>query len=294
MATKTKCWALPAVPFLRVISTLLFELLACSGASACASTTADTPTPAAPPAFDEHLAEVLGDERTPCEDRTPPNPGQAAFAVPQVFVESLLVEIPAGSEWQDGGADLDTLARVPGARLQGTPRVIAHFDDTATLTLGTRYLPLGTQGAQAMFFKSITVHPSLGDSGVLLLEFDVVLEVPAPSADPSQPPYRDVHVSNTFALRERQAATLRASVPEYSRADLVIHVVPYVIRSQADLRDLFQCKVRRRAKRLGLLREPDLYTALPGSARADRHPRLSAKQGAIRLGPRSDDPLKRL
>lgn len=217
---------------------------------ACASTTTRNEPARSLPPLDEQAAMALRDLETPCTIRTARRPEDKVQPIPQVFVEAFLLEIPPESTWRWHTNDLATLATVPGATLVGAPHIIAYLGDAATVSLGTHFFPIGTMPEPTLLFKGMTLRPSLGEADVLVLDLDVVLMVPAEASAQPASPYVDAHAHNTFAIRDRQVAALRTRIPGYAHGDLVVALVPHFIQSEVDLRDIFQCKIQRRAEHL--------------------------------------------
>ncbi len=227
----------------RAIS-LIFGFFAL-GLEACATTTTTT---SAQPAgrsgvTSAQLATIIASVTTPCLRRTPPRPQDTVRAVPQVFVEALLFELPEGAQLDRQTHQLKSGVRPSELKFFATPHLIATLDTKATSQFERVYYPPGATPEPGLEFAGMTLLPTLGNPDALLLELDFELRAATPDSFAS--PMRSVHLRNTFASKDHQAVSMIAAIPGAPKTSVAIIVVPHLIRSEADLRDLFECKMQR-------------------------------------------------
>lgn len=238
----------PFLPLNRTIS-LIIGLIAL-GLEACATTT--TTTTSAQPSgrsgvTSAQLVTIIAGVTTPCLSRTPPRPEDTVRAVPQVFVEALLFELPEGAQLDRQTHQLKSGMRPLDLKFFASPHLIATLDTKATSQFERVYYPPGATPEPGLEFAGMTLLPKAGNLELLVLELDVELRVATQTASAS--PVSSVHLRNTFAAKDRQTVSMVAAVPGAPKTSVAIIVVPHLIRSEADLRDLFECKMQRATRR---------------------------------------------
>jgi hypothetical protein len=206
------------------------------------TTTATTHPPGRSGVKAEELAAIVTNSTTPCLTRRPPSPQDTVRAVPQVFVETLLFEVPEGAHLDKQTHHLKFAAHKSDVNFFASPHMIATLNTKANVQLARVYYPPGATPDPGLHFVGMTLLPTLGSSDALILDLDVELQTASQAAP--QSPMRSVHLRNTFATKERQAASMVAAVPGVPKTSVAIVIVPYLLRSEADLRDLFECKMQ--------------------------------------------------
>jgi hypothetical protein len=170
----------------------------------------------------------------PCQE--PLHTGQAVEAsVPDLFVETVLLDVPLSTP-NVPAANIVELARLPDARLLGTPQLTGKFDVSSTLNLDQHFGVL-----EETTLTRVSLVPRRGDAArsVLEVHFDFSL----PNADPT----RNSALAGTTLFVDApddQPQIAAAEHPADPRRKLLAIVKTYPIRSIDDLRSLFQCKMR--------------------------------------------------
>lgn len=195
------------------------------------------------------LADVIDSAETPCSMRMPSAPRDAPVSPPQVFVEAILIELPSGANWRLEPGSISTLARIPGAKQIATPHLIATLETAQTMDLGRHFLPPDATLEPGIYFNGITILPRRGDAGALVLDVDVALHTSESRQAAAAAP-AEMHVRNTFVVREKSVSWLAVPVPGYSKATLLLGVKPHLVSDQADLRNIFECKMQQRQRSL--------------------------------------------
>jgi hypothetical protein len=221
---------------------VLLPLLAL-GLQACTTTRVESRTATGSGITSEQLAAIITSVTSACTNRSALTPQDALMPVPQVFVETLLFELPKGASLNRKTHQLDAVTRHSDIQFFASPHVIATLDSQASMQIEQVYYPAGATAEPGLHFAGMTLRPSLGSPDALLLDLDIELQRASPAAAPS--PIDSVHVRNVFAAKDRQATSMVAAVPGPENSSVAVIVVPYLLRSQADLRDHFACKMQR-------------------------------------------------
>lgn len=204
-------------------------------ASLLAACSAAEPTPAtAEPTDTERpeLRRVIEAALAPCpEPAEPRGPGDRD----QVFVEAVVLEAPSELAAAADLESLPELARAPGVRLLGTPRVTTDLGSSATQTIEERS---GLVSRPALHRISVAARRAEPDVSVL----DLTLELQLPNRDPARTP-PTAQVTTTLAPRDRHAVVRVLPLPDDRSRSLVAVVVPRPIREERDLRAIFECKL---------------------------------------------------
>ena len=196
------------------------------------------------------LNDVVEMARGECSIRTPPDPRDEEVAPPKVFVETIIIEVPAGTNWHLESDSLFELANQPGVKRVASPHIISLIDTETTADFGTRLSSPDATLPGGIYFKSITLRPRFSSPDVVVVELDLALETSELTSNSPQAVPVEQHVRNTFVARDRKAAKLQTLLPGYSRGSLLLLMTPYVIDNTADLRDIFSCKVQARQRSL--------------------------------------------
>lgn len=179
-------------------------------------------------------------------------PRAAASAPVKIFVEVAQVV----------GDIADPLARSPASaplnpfddpRLQ-VPRVahvIVTNDVASTLAWDTPGPTPALANEPQRWDLRVTPHLDTPDSGPLRLELDLAPAPPlgTPPENWSIPEHRRVHT--TVVIGEQQPVVLGLPRGAGAPGPSLMVVTPYFIREEADLRRLFQCKMRERSRAAG-------------------------------------------
>jgi hypothetical protein len=134
------------------------------------------------------------------------------------------------------------LTHDPEVRLLGTPHLSAAFDTTARATLEDHVGPLA-----AATLHEITATPRRATDAQLVLELDTTLFLPTSQA--ARTP-TEVRMHFVTAPGVGQAVTLTEPIPQQPGQSLLLLLKPYVLRSEADLRAIFACKMAQRQRAL--------------------------------------------
>jgi hypothetical protein len=179
----------------------------------------------------------------PVGEPPPPPPGLAPHGprLPSVFLETALFVAPA----RMGSASRDlrlALANEPMARLVASPHQLLDFGQRGRVSFEEHSGPLLNTALLAM---DSTATPA--GEGRLALDLDVHLLLPTATNPPSVAvPATRVH----FALAAPVQAPIVATAAVPGRADemAVLLLSAYVLRTETDLRTLFECKMRNRQR----------------------------------------------
>jgi hypothetical protein len=173
---------------------------------------------------------------------TPP-PGVAPQGprLPSVFLEMALFVAPASMG--SGSRDLwRAVANEPRARLVASPHQMLDLGQRARVSFEEHSGPLLNTALLAL---DSTATPA--SEGHLALDLDLHLLLPTATNPPSVAvPATRVH----FALAAPEQAPIVATAAVPGRADemAVLLLSAYVIRTETDLRTLFECKMRKRQR----------------------------------------------
>jgi hypothetical protein len=135
------------------------------------------------------------------------------------------------------------LVRDPSVRLLGTPQLSAEFDATSRAVLDDHTGPL----AQTML-RELSAMPKQTDDAQVAIEINAVLQLPTPQTAIGRPP--ESRIPFLTAPHFGQAVAMTAQVPEQPGQSLLLLLTPYSVRSEADLRAIFLCKMARRQRAL--------------------------------------------
>jgi len=217
----------------------LIVLVALSGALGCSA--AEVTRPAA--ADDRETLTDLLAVNSRC-------PGfKHATSSPQVprddlFLEAVILEVTGATAQQASLANLQDLPRTAQVRLVAAPHLLGRFDTTTEMGLG----PDG--GAEHLTLVRASMLPRHADrSAVLELE----LELDSPTSRNDTLPSRRT-VAFTTTARDNEPTLAKVAWDETSQRSLLVLLRTFEIRSEDDLRAIFQCKMEQRArtlKRLG-------------------------------------------
>ena len=165
---------------------------------------------------------------------------------PSVFVDAAIFEVPARSTGARLPNAIAVLRDDPLVHLLGTPHVLAEVDRDTTLSIQERTGPVVRST-----LKALSVVPVLANDQRTSLELDIVLYVPSEQSALSSPiAPRESRIRMTVAPREGKPLAAIAPVPQQPGRWIVVLVVTYVVRSQGDLRAIFQCKMTQRQRSL--------------------------------------------
>ncbi len=213
---------------------------------ACSSRPPDVPEPQRnDPTTVRLLTEALDGASHPCLRHPPPAAEEQEISPAQVYVEAVLIELPGRSTWPSRLDALASVPNVPGARLVSTPHLIAEFDTAATIKV-ERVLPEGSIPEPGIFWTSLTLLPKLAGPNILLdmdIEFQTAERAPESSFAAVNV---GTHTRNTFASIARHPVVAGVKLPGYSSGTVLIVATPYLLQNQRDLKDIFECKMRRR------------------------------------------------
>jgi hypothetical protein len=184
-------------------------------------------------------AELPPDAPEPPPTTGFPEPGPFTASV---FLDTAFFVLPTATAKRALHASRDGLTHDPEVRLLGTPHLSAAFDTTARATLEDHVGPLA-----AATLRDVTVTPRQATDAPLVVELDIVLLLPT-SQSASSPTQARIHF--VTAPRVGQAVTLTEQIPEQPGQSLFLLLKPYVVRSEADLRAIFLCKMAQRQRAL--------------------------------------------
>jgi hypothetical protein len=172
---------------------------------------------------------------------TPPPGARPGPVLPGVFLEMALFTAPTGvAQAKDVRS---ALAAAPTARLVAAPHVSLDFDRTVLASFEEHTGPLAHTALRAI---GGTAH--LASDGQIALELDMHLQLPTgPNAPPTVDP-PETRVRFVLGPSERKPIAATAAVPTRAGESAVVLLVAYVIRDQADLRAIFECKMRERER----------------------------------------------
>lgn len=156
----------------------------------------------------------------------------------QVFVEALVADVSRAAATEATLASLDRVLSVPDAAILGTPHWIGTYDEPGTLELTD--VQGQTPRASLHRLKLLARH---AESAVTVLDLELTLQLANPNAV-SPTPTRRVSLS----LTARDDLSSVAQVPWSVSRSLLVVVRPRAVRSERDLRTLFECKMQRRLR----------------------------------------------
>jgi hypothetical protein len=185
------------------------------------------------------------------------------FAEPKVFLEAALIEVPTQAQLPAPSESIAALARVPGAKWIGSPHILAAFNATAQMQFGHLRILAAPPAQPELSFAGMSVLPLKGIPDAIVLDVDIELTLTTQATPTSTATTQSVHVRNSFATRDRKATSVTLPVPSSPEASLFVALVPRVLHSSADLRDIFNCKVRQRQAYLDYLNRTQNAATVP-------------------------------
>jgi hypothetical protein len=222
-----------------------------------------TPAPSRTESRSDELtkARIFEAFAAPCSLDTPPNselpsdapePPTAARPepgpfTPGVFLDTALFLLPTARAGARLPASSESLAHDPSVRLLGTPHLSAHFDAKSRMVLADNTGPLAQTA-----FREFSATPKRTEDAQLAIEIDLVLQLPSSQTAPAKPPESRIHLLT--APHFSQPVVLTAQVPEQPGQSLLFLLTPYPLRSEADLRAIFLCKMAQRERAMASTR----------------------------------------
>jgi hypothetical protein len=191
----------------------------------------------------EYGATPLAATLPPGEAPPAPPPGFAPQGprVPSVFLEMALFVAPAGMG--SGSRDLrPALANEPKARLVATPHQLLDFGQPARMSFEQHSGPLLNTALQSL---DSTATPA--SEGQLALALDVHLLLPT-ATNPASVAVPATRVRFAVAAPVQTPIVATAAVPGRADEMAVLLLSAYVLRTESDLRTLFECKMRNRQR----------------------------------------------
>lgn len=157
----------------------------------------------------------------------------------QIFAEMVVLEAPTSLARTASTSSVVELARRPEVRLLGTPHVMTDIGTRSTMTVATY------GGALARFeLHQVSVGAEVAEPDLTALELEVVVQLPQREATTAPRTSRAVL---SLAPRDGQPAVGSAALTHDRDRSLIVVVTPWRIRSDADLRAHFECKLRQRS-----------------------------------------------
>lgn len=201
---------------------------ACSGADV---------TPAAAPseATDaEQVAQVLSDVGERCGEITPPL--AVTDGRDDIFVEAVIIAVPKALAGYVALGSLPELARSRSVRLVAAPHVLGSFDAATSMALGQ-----SADSSTPLALTRWSVRPRHVDDETSVLELELELST-------AERPNNTLRFSVTTRDDEPSLAGPLRDAPGPN--SLLVVFRSFRVHGEAQLRAIFECKMRQRARYL--------------------------------------------
>jgi hypothetical protein len=160
----------------------------------------------------------------------------------QIFAEMVVLEAPTSLARTASASSLVELAQRPEVRLLGTPHIMIDAGTRSSMTVATQ-----SGALERLELYQISVGAELAEPDFAVLELELVVQLP--HREVTTPP-RTSRTVLTVAPRDGRVVVDSAALSHDRNRSLVVAVTPWRIRSEADLRAHFECKMRKHAAKL--------------------------------------------
>jgi hypothetical protein len=160
----------------------------------------------------------------------------------QIFTEMVVLEAPTSLAHTASKGSLVELAERSEVRLLGTPHIMTDAGTRSSMTVATQHGAL-----ERLELYQVSVGAKLAEPDFVVLDLELVVQLPHRETTTAPRTSRAVL---TVAPRDGQAIVDSAPLSHDKNRSLVVAVTPRRIRSEADLRAHFQCKMRQRSAAL--------------------------------------------
>jgi len=160
----------------------------------------------------------------------------------QIFAEMVVLEAPTSLARTASASSLVELSQRPEVRLLGTPHIMTDVGARSSMEVATQSGVL-----ERLELYQVSVAATLAEPDLAVLDLELVVQLP--HRETTTPP-RTSRAVLTVAPHETRTAVVSAALSHDRNRSLVVAVTPRRIRSEADLRAHFQCKMRQRSAEL--------------------------------------------
>jgi hypothetical protein len=160
----------------------------------------------------------------------------------QIFAELVVLEAPTSLARTASASSLAELAERPDVRLLGTPHIMIDAGTRASMTVATQ-----SGALERLELYQVSVGAEFAEPDLAVLDLELVVQLP--HRETTTPP-RTSRAALTVAPHDAQVVVVSAALSHDPNRSLVVAVTPRRIRSEADLREHFQCKMRQHSAKL--------------------------------------------
>ncbi len=154
----------------------------------------------------------------------------------------VVLEAPTSLALTASRSSVVELAQRPEVRLLGTPHIMVDAGASSSMTVATRDGVL-----ERLELHQISVAAKVAEPDLAVLELELVVQLPQREA--TTPP-KTSRATLSVAPREGRAVVDSAVLSHDRTRSLLVIMTPWRIRSEADLRAHFECKMRQRSAEL--------------------------------------------
>jgi hypothetical protein len=153
---------------------------------------------------------------------------------PRVLMELAFLSVPAEVRRAELPAQLDIWAADPAVQLLGTTNRSVALSERSEIVIEERMGPLLRPVVHGLSVDA----KSTADGR---LAFDLAVTLQAPSPEPGGMTRLQRRISFVTAARERELIVLSAPLPDTPGHEILVLLVPYLVRDDRDLRAIFMC-----------------------------------------------------
>lgn len=160
---------------------------------------------------------------------------------PSVLLELAILSVPLTARRAELPRALDAWIGDPAVQLLAATHRSVPIGERSRTLVEERTGPLARPAVH-----ELSIEAGGAEGGRIALDLTAVLQLPSPAHDPIER-----RVSFVTAARERTPAVLSAPLPGTPGRELVVLLIPHVVREERDLRAIFLCKMRSRMRGAG-------------------------------------------